>query len=68
MDQEKNDLPSLKETIRFLAGIGAATLAPQLYKRAIRHIFVKGVRPVNPNRARFAGEAYTLPLIPMRED
>lgn len=68
MDQEKNDLPSLKEAIRLLTGIGTATLASQLYKRAIRHIFVKGVRPLNPNRARFAGEAYTLRLIPMRED
>ena len=68
MVQEKNDLPSLAEAIRLLAGIGTATLTSQLYKRGIHHAFLKGVYPMNPNRTRFVGEAYTLRFIPMRED
>jgi regulator of RNase E activity RraA len=68
MAQEQNDLPSPVETIRLLAGIGTATLTSQLYKRGIHHAFLKGIFPMNPNRAKFVGEAYTLRLIPMRED
>ncbi len=68
MVPEKNELPSLAEAIRLLAGTGTATLTSQLYKRGIHHAFLKGVFPMNPNRAKLVGEAYTLRLIPMRED
>ena len=68
MDKDKGRLPTMEEAIRMLTAISTATLTSQLYKRNLLHVFIKGVYPMNPNRARFVGEAYTLRLIPMRED
>ncbi len=68
MDRDKGRLPTMEGAIRMLQTISTATLTSQLYKRNILHVFIRGVYPMNPNRARFVGEAYTLRLIPMRED
>lgn len=45
-----------------------STLATQLFKRGLRQPFLVGVRPVNPDAAGFAGEAFTMRFIPSRED
>ena len=56
------------DTLERLRAVSVATVAMQLLKRGLRHPFVQGARPLNPQRARFAAEAYTLRTIPMRED
>jgi regulator of RNase E activity RraA len=68
MDKERQDLPTMSEAIQILATIGTATLASQLHKRNILHAFIRNVHPMSGIRTRFVGEAYTLRLIPMRED
>lgn len=45
-----------------------ATITTQLFARGLRNTFLAGVRPLNPERCRFAGEAFTLRYIPARED
>lgn len=54
--------------IERLSRIGTGTLSMQLFRRGIRQCFLRGLSPLNPSCARFAGEAYTMRLIPSRED
>lgn len=68
MDKAIDPLPTLEEAIRILGGISTATVTSQLYKRNIMNVFIRGVYPLSAKRTRFAAEAYTLRLIPMRED
>lgn len=51
-----------------LARASTATITTQLFQRGFRNIFLNGLRPLNPNHARFVGEAVTLRSIPARED
>ncbi len=60
--------PLAGDTLERLRAASVATVAMQLLKRGLRHTFVQGPRPLNPQHARFAAEAYTLRTIPMRED
>ena len=55
-------------TLERLRAVSVATVTMQLLKRGLRHAFIQGPRPLNPQHARFAAEAYTLRTIPMRED
>lgn len=45
-----------------------ATIANSLVKLGLRNTVIQGVRPVDPANARFVGPAFTLRLIPARED
>ena len=56
------------DTLERLRAVSVATVAMQLLKRGLRHTFIQGARPLNPQHACFAAEAYTLRTIPMRED
>ncbi len=56
------------EVIGRLQAVSTATLTLQLLKRGLRNCFIRGARPLNPARGRFAAPAYTLRFIPMRED
>lgn len=56
------------ETMAFLAKASTATITTQLFNRGIRNAFLNGVSPLNPNAARFVGEALTMRSIPARED
>ena len=56
------------KTLERLRAVSVATVTMQLLKRGLRHTFIQGPRPLNPQHARFAAEAYTLRTIPMRED
>jgi len=58
----------LAEAIKTLTGVSTATLTSQLSKRGLNKVFMKGVRPLSANQPRFAGEAYTVRMIPARED
>ena len=60
--------PLADETLARLRCVSVATVTMQLFKRGLRNTFVRGARPLNPQHARFAAEAYTLRTIPMRED
>ncbi len=51
-----------------LARASTATLTTQLFQRGFRNVFLNGLRPLNPEHARFVGQARTLRSIPARED
>lgn len=51
-----------------LKAISSGTLTTQLFKRGLRQNFLVGLKPLNPRSAHFIGEAFTMRLIPARED
>lgn len=51
-----------------LSGISSGTLTTQLLKRGLRQCFLVGLKPINPHAARFVGGAFTMRMIPARED
>ena len=60
--------PISDETREHLARASTATITTQLFQRGFRNAFLNGLSPLNPNAARFVGEAVTLRSIPARED
>src|SRR5262245_51645605 len=56
------------EVLDQLGQASTATISTQLFARGLRNTYLVGARPLNPERARFAGEAYTLRYVPARED
>ncbi|MBX3071535.1 MAG: ribonuclease activity regulator RraA [Thermomicrobiales bacterium] len=57
-----------QSTLDTLARASTATITTQLFQRGLRNTFLNGLRPLNPEHARFVGEALTLRNIPARED
>jgi regulator of RNase E activity RraA len=57
-----------EETVRLLALTTTATLTTQLFKRGLRNTFIQGVRRLTPVHSAMVGEAFTLRMIPARED
>ena len=57
-----------EETRRLLELTTTATLTTQLFKRGLRNTFIQGVRRLTSAHAVMVGEAYTLRMIPARED
>jgi regulator of RNase E activity RraA len=55
-------------TVEALRAASTATLQTQLFALGLRNTFLFGLRPLDPDRARFVGEAFTLRFIPARED
>ena len=55
-------------TKRLLTQASTATLTTQLFKRGLRNSFVQGVARLTPGAPVMVGEAYTLRMIPARED
>ncbi|HEX2529590.1 MAG TPA: ribonuclease activity regulator RraA [Geminicoccus sp.] len=51
-----------------LKTVSVATLTTLLFKRGLRNVFLQSVHPVGPGLPRMVGEAYTLRMIPARED
>ena len=56
------------ETRQLLKLTSTATLTTQLFKRGFRNTFVQGVRRLTPGAPVMVGEAFTLRMIPARED
>jgi regulator of RNase E activity RraA len=56
------------ELIERLKKISSGTLTTELFRRGFKQCFLVGLKPLNPNAAKFAGEAYTMRFIPTRED
>ena len=57
-----------EETRRLLELTTTATLTTQLFKRGFRNTFVQGVRRLTPEAPVMVGAAFTLRMIPARED
>jgi regulator of RNase E activity RraA len=51
-----------------LARISSGSLTTQLFKRGFRQPVLVGLRPLQANPRPFAGRAYTMRMIPARED
>ncbi|HEX6111127.1 MAG TPA: ribonuclease activity regulator RraA [Geminicoccaceae bacterium] len=56
------------ETKRLLELTTTATLTTQLFKRGFRNTFLQGVRRLTAGHGVMVGEAFTLRMIPARED
>jgi regulator of RNase E activity RraA len=56
------------ETRTKLAAVSIATLTTVLFRRGFRNVFLQDVRPLSPNAPRMVGPAYTMRMIPARED
>jgi regulator of RNase E activity RraA len=60
---------SLSDTARErLLTVSTATLTTLLFKRGLRNVFLQDVHPVAAGMPRMVGPAFTLRLIPARED
>lgn len=57
-----------EETKRLLELTTTATLTTQLFKRGLRNTFMQGVRRLTPVHSVMVGAAFTLRMIPARED
>ena len=55
-------------TKALLREASTATLATQLFKRGLRNTFIQGVGRLTANAPVMVGEAFTLRMIPARED
>ena len=55
-------------TREILGRVATATLSSQLVKRGLRSTYMQTPRPLNPKAARFVGPAYTVRMVPARED
>jgi regulator of RNase E activity RraA len=51
-----------------LQGVSTATLTTCLFKRGFRNVYLQDVHPLAPGLPRMVGEAFTLRMIPARED
>lgn len=56
------------ETRTQLSCVGISTLTNSLLRRGLRNQFLPGIVPVNASAGNMVGPAYTLRLIPARED
>ena len=57
--------PALIERLKHCS---SGSLTTELFRRGLKQCFMVGIKPLNPSHARFAGEAYTMRFIPVRED
>ena len=60
--------PLGESTREILSRVATATLTSQLFKLGLRTTYMQHVRPINPAAARFVGPAYTMRMVPARED
>ncbi len=56
------------ELLERLKNTSSGSLTTELFRRGLKQCFLVGLKPMNPNATRFAGPAYTLRMIPARED
>lgn len=66
MTQPLSPLPP--DLMARLKMVSSGSLTTELFKKGLRQCFLVGLRPMNPRAVRFAGEAYTMRMIPARED
>ncbi|SHI59718.1 Regulator of RNase E activity RraA [Roseomonas rosea] len=51
-----------------LARCSSGSITTELFRLGYKQCFLVGLKPLNPNLPSFAGEAYTMRMIPARED
>jgi regulator of RNase E activity RraA len=68
MQSDDVSTPIPQHVLEQLRAISSGTLTTQLFRRGLRQNFLVGLKPMNPAHARFVGEAFTMRLIPARED
>lgn len=69
MYEAKAELAPLDPSvIERLKSCSSGSLTTELFKRGLRQCFLVGLVPMNKDAARFAGEAFTMRMIPARED
>lgn len=56
------------QVIERLKNSSSGSLTTELFRRGLKQCFLVGIKPLNADHARFAGEAYTMRFIPTRED
>lgn len=66
--QIKHEIDVPQSVIDRLGNCSSGSLTTELFKKGLRQCFLVGLRPMNPDATRFAGEAFTLRMIPARED
>ncbi len=64
----KHEIDVPASVIERLKTCSSGSLTTELFKKGYRQCFLVGLKPMNPNAVRFAGEAFTLRMIPARED
>ncbi len=60
--------PIPRGTLEKLSRASSGSLTTELFRRGLKQCFLIGLKPMNPNAACFAGEAFTMRFIPTRED
>ncbi|AYM14740.1 MULTISPECIES: RraA family protein [Agrobacterium] len=66
--QIKHDIDVPASVIERLKHCSSGSLTTELFKKGLRQCFLVGLKPMNPDAVNFAGEAFTLRMIPARED
>ena len=61
-------LPLDADLIRTLSNVTTATLTTVLLKKGLRHVWLKGTMPIKSDQPRRVGRAFTLRVVPARED
>src|SRR3954462_5955386 len=56
------------EAIATLSQITTATITTVLLKKGLRNVWLRGTRPLRPGQKRLVGPAFTLRIVPARED
>jgi hypothetical protein len=56
------------KTREALLRVGTSTLTGLLNRRGLRSMFMQDARPIRPDSPRMVGIAFTMRLIPLRED
>lgn len=63
-----NPVPLPDGLMERLRNVTSGSLTTELFKKGLRQCHLVGLRPMNPRAVKFAGEAFTLRMIPARED
>lgn len=64
----KHEIDVPQSVVDRLREVSSGSLTTELFKKGLRQCFLVGLVPMNPRAVRFAGEAFTLRMIPARED
>ena len=61
-------MPLTPQSVEILKTISTATITTVLLKKGLRHVWLRGTKPLRPNQPRLVGPAFTLRFVPARED
>ncbi|MXP62236.1 ribonuclease activity regulator RraA [Roseomonas sp. M0104] len=65
---ETNDIVITAEHLARLAKCSSGSITTELFRLGFKQCFLVGLKPLNPDVKSFAGEAFTMRMIPARED